>query len=131
MIILALIAAVAIPSHAQNCSLEFNSSGLAMDHAGHHREAILEYTHAIECDPSYPKPYVNRGVAKAALGEYMEAIKDYTKAIALKPKDALAHYDRGVAYNYLNQWTRSIADYDTAIKLRPNYKKRVPESRNL
>ena len=60
-----------------------------------YKEAIKDYTKAIELTPNYTNAYGNRGSAKDELGQYQEAIKDYDKAIELEPNTAYLYNDRG------------------------------------
>ena len=47
---------------------------------GQYQEAIVDYDQAIELDPNFSLPYLNRGNAKLEYGQYQEAIVDYDQA---------------------------------------------------
>ena len=57
--------------------------------------AIFYATKAIEIDPNYSLPYLNRGVAKENLGDIKGACDDWRKASSLGNKDTL-------------QWVREV-----------------------
>lgn len=56
--------------------------------------AIADYTKAIDLDPKYAPPHVNRGNAYRNIGANDLALSDLKDAIALNPKDAVAFYYR-------------------------------------
>ncbi|MBI2917515.1 MAG: tetratricopeptide repeat protein [Chloroflexi bacterium] len=86
--------------------------------AGDHKEAIADYTRAIQLDPKDAAAYNNRGIAYRKLGQPKEAIADYTRAIQLDPKDAAACNNRGYAYQALGMGKEAQADFARAEKLR-------------
>lgn len=79
------------------------------------------YSKAIQYDPLYAIPYINRGIAKKDLGRDAEALIDYDKAIQLDPSSKYAYNARGVSKQNQKKYNESIADFDKAIKLDPNF----------
>ena len=71
---------------------------LSMIALGNYRQAIEDYSRAIEIKPGYADAYNNRGIAYNSLGNYRQAIEDYNRAIEIKPDFADAYYNRGVVY---------------------------------
>lgn len=68
------------------CSNEFHSTptaysnrGFAYRKLGRYRDAIREYSRALELNPDNVKTYNNRGYSYAKDGEYDRAIADYNK----------------------------------------------------
>jgi tetratricopeptide (TPR) repeat protein len=62
-----------------------------------YKGAIVEYTKAIQLNPTNVDAYYNRGFTKYNLDDFKGAIEDYTKAITLNPIFNSAYYSRGVA----------------------------------
>ena len=73
-------------ANAQTDDLNYFSSGLAKADLGDKKEAIEDYTKAIEIDPKNASAYHNRGLAKVDLGDEKGALEDYVKAIELNPR---------------------------------------------
>jgi tetratricopeptide (TPR) repeat protein len=85
-----------------------------------YKEAIRDYTKAIEADPNLADAYYNRGYVYIEMRKYKKAIADLDKAIELDAKYAPAYHVRGIAYFLKKKYTQAIADYDTAIELDPD-----------
>ena len=85
------------------------------------KQAITDYTKAIEVDPDYAVAYFYRGLAYADLDKYGQAITDYTKAIELDSDYVFAYLYRGFVYVDLGEYKQAITDYTKAIELDPNY----------
>ncbi len=72
--------------------------------------AIVEFTKAIEINPSYAEAYHERGLAYDAKGEYDRAISDYNKAIEINPSYEKAYNHRRLATNAKGNNDRAISD---------------------
>ncbi len=88
---------------------------------GNNKQAIHDYTKAIELYPKYAKAYIFRGYVYNILGKYNEAIADSNKAIELDPKLVDSYIISGSAHISLNKYNEAIADANKAIKLEPNF----------
>jgi tetratricopeptide (TPR) repeat protein len=98
-----------------------NMRGVAYADLGNFKQAIEDYSRAIEIEPGFPEAYYNRGKDYTELGNFKKAVEDYTKAIAIKPDYAMAYNGRGNAYFDLGNQREAIADYGRAIELKPDY----------
>ncbi|MGD8284782.1 MAG: tetratricopeptide repeat protein [Desulfobacterales bacterium] len=58
------------------------------------KNAIGDFSRAIEIDPKHPKSYHLRGLAKEMLGDAEKALKDFDKAIEIDPEYGAAYYSR-------------------------------------
>jgi tetratricopeptide (TPR) repeat protein len=85
-----------------------------------YKEAVLDYTKAIETDPNYANAYYNRGYVYIEMKKYKLAISDLDKAIEINPKYAAAYHVRGIAYFFKKKYPEAIADYSEAIGLEPD-----------
>ena len=84
------------------------------------QQAVTDYSHVLEIDPTYGQAYGGRGTAYSYLGQEEKAIEDYTMALELKSGcPCVYYYNRGVSYSNLRQYENAIADYTMAIKLDP------------
>jgi tetratricopeptide (TPR) repeat protein len=107
---------VAVPRH--NPYMVF-SLGRALARKGLSREAVAEFTIAVELDPKLAAAWSDRGVAYTNMGKWDQAIADYSKAVELNPKDADAWHNRASAHAVLAQWDKAAADSAKAVDLRP------------
>ena len=87
---------------------------------GQFKEAVSDYTRAIEAKPDDPIIYKNRGNAYLHQDEYDDALSDYDRAIRLKPDYAEAHSNRGHVYTNSKQYDKAISEYTEAIRLKPD-----------
>lgn len=88
------------------------------------KQAISDFTKAIEANPNYAEAYLERGNAKRATATSPEmedsAISDYTKAIEIKPDFTEAYRLRAFHYFALkNDLDRAISDCTVVIATDP------------
>jgi tetratricopeptide (TPR) repeat protein len=102
---------------------EYFQKGLFSYSQGNFDEAIVDFTHAIDTDPSLGTAYNNRGVVYAREGSMDRAIADFTMAIADNAKDAEAYNNRGRAYTRLGNLPQALADFSKAIDINSIYTK--------
>jgi len=84
-----------------------------------YKQAILDYSKAINLDPKLANAYYNRGYVYIEIRKYKLAIADLDKAIEIKPDYAAAYHLRGVAHFLKKKYTQAISDYSKAIGLEP------------
>lgn len=88
---------------------------------GNLRQAIAEYTKAIEYEITYAEAWFYRGKAYYDLNEISQAIADYSKAITYKSDYVEAWFYRGKAHSDIKKIPQAINDYNVVIKYKPNY----------
>jgi len=66
-----------------------------------YREALADFSKAIEAQPDSAFTYSNRAATYYYLGQYHEALLDYDRALLIKPNDPTAHYGRALTYRAL------------------------------
>ena len=98
--------------------------GVVRHAAGKHREAISDYTRALELEKAANAGYgaglhYNRANVYRDLGEYDKAIADYDEAVRIDPKYQHAIVSRGSVRNSKGDYDRAIADLDLALKIDP------------
>ncbi len=82
-----------------------------------YKEAIFNYTKAIEILPNYYSAYIERAECKFYLKDYRGAILDYTKAIEINPNDAESYYSRGGCKFILNDKNGACLDWSKVGEL--------------
>ena len=85
------------------------------------KNAIEQYSEAIDRNPDFVEAYNNRGLANISLGRHENAFTDFDQAIRLNPNSADAYNNRGNTKSYyLGQYQDAIADYNEALRLKPD-----------
>jgi tetratricopeptide (TPR) repeat protein len=96
----------------------FASGRTAYDQENY-KQAIDQFTKALQVDSKDPLIFYHRGLAYVAQDDFAEALADFTEALKLNPKNPMAHYHRGIAHRLLGQHDHAIEDYTRALKLDP------------
>jgi tetratricopeptide (TPR) repeat protein len=78
-------------------------------------QAVINYTKAININPSNSDYLVSRGIAYNYIGDYYKAITDFTRALEIKPKDLYAYLNSSIAKNNLGDYKGALVDVDNAI----------------
>ena len=76
------------------------------------KEAVADYTKAIDLDPGDASCWYGRGAAYEKLGRWDEARADYAKAAELKPTDTWYHSRHGFACAQVGRWDEATAALD-------------------
>jgi tetratricopeptide (TPR) repeat protein len=77
--------------------------------------ASIEYSKAIEIDPSQFQLYEGRGHAKSKMNDQLGALEDFNLAIMLKPAYIKAYYGRGMANFKLGKYQAAIVDFTSVL----------------
>ena len=90
---------------------------------GRFKDAIHDYTKAIDLNPYYFQAYISRGNARANIGQEVEAIEDYTMVVDSEKSNSalfrwLAYFNRGNAYTQLCKYDSAISDYNKALEMK-------------
>ena len=98
----------------------YNNRGNAYFRLRKFKEAVSDYTKAIEIDPG-GKAYYNRALALLRLGDFSRAVSDLDKAIRNDPKSSRAYCGRGYALFKLGEYRRALDDLNEAVRIDPGY----------
>lgn len=97
-----------------------NRRGQIKAEAGQDPEAIVDFSAAIEADPTCWRAIHNRGVLIAQSGQFEKAFDDFARTIELNPKFAKAYSNRGALFMVANNLKDARQDYDHALALDPS-----------
>lgn len=100
---------------------EYTKKGWALSENDKLVDALVQFTKAIERNPTNPNYYYGRGVANAKFRRFPEALADLNMALALEPRFPAALAERGLVYVEQKQYEQALLDYNKAIELDPNY----------
>jgi tetratricopeptide (TPR) repeat protein len=86
-----------------------------------YRDAIDQYTRAVEIDPDYDKAYIQRANAYARLNDYAHAAADYDRALVFNEKDAELYYLSGYAYHKQGKNSIALSKLTSAVDMKTKY----------
>lgn len=92
-------------------------AGYVHAHNGQNREALADYTRALERDPEMALGYGNRGFILNDLKEPTQAVKDFQAAIQLQPDYGEAHLGLAYADLQLHRPKASLNQLDITQKI--------------
>jgi tetratricopeptide (TPR) repeat protein len=89
---------------------------------GESREALRDFTLAINEDSALAEAYNDRGVALSKLNRQADAIRDFSQALALRPENAdQVVFNRAMAYEDAGDLKSAYQDYRMAAELNPGW----------
>lgn len=95
----------------------YHLRGLTKIAQGNFEGGIVDYSKAIQLNPSHQPSYTERGLAKVAKEDFTGALKDLDRAIELKDNDEVAFYNRGNVLVTLGDLRAADKDYSSAINI--------------
>ena len=101
-------------------SILFNLLGACKAAQDDIQGALINYTKAVEINPSYSDAYFNLGNIYQQLNQIDESINSYKKSIELNPKFPEAHNNLGNIYQQLFMPDEAIVQFENAIKYGPH-----------
>ena len=99
---------------------EYLSSGKTKIQQGNHKEAIEDFTKALEIDPENADAYYHKGLVKYSLENYKEATEYLTKALEFDPYSG-AYKLRGHARYFQEDYKGAVEDFTKAIVFEPEH----------
>jgi tetratricopeptide (TPR) repeat protein len=87
---------------------------------GNYKDALTEYTLAIEGDPNNAIYYANRGLAYQKLNNHEQAIADLEKAISLNPSYIKTYPRLASSYTLLQNYAKALQTIDMGLAIEPN-----------
>ncbi|MEM7056511.1 MAG: tetratricopeptide repeat protein [Pseudomonadota bacterium] len=95
--------------------------GVALYDLTRYREAVDEYSAAVQAEPGLIAAYLNRARANEKLGLLREAVADYAEVLRLDPNSADAYVGRGAMLLSNGDPARAVGDLNRAITLEPGW----------
>jgi tetratricopeptide (TPR) repeat protein len=99
----------------------YNLRGICWDHKAAWREALADYSSAVELDPDNALFFYNRASTFIEQGNDVEAMADINKAIRLDPTNCMYCHQRGQVYLLRRDYDQLVSDCTHAIKLDPHH----------
>ncbi len=102
--------------------LRLGNFALAFKHGDERvKDALANYTKAIELEPKLAFGYFGRGNVYLELKKHDQALVEFAKVIELEPKHFTALNNRGVLYKRLGKYDLALADLTRATEVAPGY----------
>ena len=114
---------VAFCAQEQSTAIGFYTTGLEHYNHRNYKDAIAEYTKAIDLNPNFAEAFFQRGCAKHNAEDYKGAIDDFNTSINLQPKNELFYKQRASSKTMLKDYNGAISDCDEAILIKNDYDK--------
>lgn len=103
-----------------NNPLVFNNRGMYYQQQRKPKEAIADFSRAIQLDPRFYVAYTNRGFTYLNDGENPSAaIADFTESLRLNPQQPGIYSLRGAAKLQQGKLNEALADYNETLRLDP------------
>lgn len=100
---------------------KFFSAGEKFEEANNLKEAIINYSKAIDTDPNYEKAYLSRALCYEKQNQKEEAIEDYKKLIVFDAKNKELYYNAGRLQYALNKFSEADQMFRKALERDKNY----------
>jgi tetratricopeptide (TPR) repeat protein len=112
----AIMALFSVCTFGQNAK-KYYKAGVEFTESMKYDDAIVQFTSAIELEPSNPDYYNVRGKAYEKVSKYPEAKADYEKAIVFDPKNTEAVISLGAVCNKMGNFDEALVQLNHASVL--------------
>ncbi len=103
-----------------NAELHFIKGSMLRDEPGRFRDALTEFTRAVQLRPDYTEARMALGTAQLAGGNYREALQNFQAAANLAPTLVAVHLNLADAYRATKQWNKAKAAFEKALGMDGN-----------
>lgn len=100
-----------------NAELHYIQGTLYREEEARFRDALREFTRAVQLRPDYAEARMALGVAQLAGGNYSQALQNFQVAAQLAPTLVAVHLNLGDAYRATKQWKQAKASFDKALQM--------------
>ena len=109
------------PSSGVSQARDFFLRGMAKSQNKQYQTAVIEYSKAIELDPTFVDAYLKRCEMRYKLGDNQGVLDDCYRVIKISPSVPKAYYYQGRARFSLGYVQAAIDSYSEAIRQEKNY----------
>lgn len=114
----------ALAVQENNAELHYIQGTLYSEEEARFRDALREFTRAVQLRPDYAEARMALGIAQLAGGNYQQALQNFQAAARLAPTLVAVHLNLGDAYRATKQWKQAKASFDKALQM----ESRLPEA---
>lgn len=105
----------------------YYNRGIALQELKSYKEAIKDYSKAIELDSNLTESFINRGNSKLSLDDVNGAVKDYLHVLKIEPSNKFASanlkmvikilYNRAITFTSKGQYKNAIENYSRLLEI--------------
>ena len=118
--VFAVLIVTSLGGYAQN-SKKYYKTGEEFMQAGNYKDAIEQFSKAIDLQPDFDKAYLGRADAYEKAGLLKEAAEDYDRASTFLERDQSVYYEAGRVYYLLEDYETATVKLNRAISLKRTY----------
>ncbi len=100
---------------------QYYKAGEDFTKANNYKDAIVQFTRAIELDPDFEKAYISRANAYSRSGEHKNAAEDYDRALVFEDKDEELYYFSGKEWHLQGNNQFALIKLTTAINMKRKF----------
>jgi len=89
---------------------------LALERKAEFKDALTDYSRAIEVNPRFAPAYFNRGLLQGERGQTEEALRDMDKALEFDPHFARAHLSRAMLLEEQGRAREAVQSYSRFLQ---------------
>lgn len=93
-----------LPCNSHACTVPANPPPPLLQER--YRDAVHDYSRALQLNPGHVKAYYNRAVALERLQQPEAALRDYGRVVELDPANSSAHLNTGLLLCKLGRWVK-------------------------
>lgn len=112
-LLLAVMAGNTLAQHAK----DYYKTGLTFVESDNHKDAIDQFTKALDLDPEFVKAYLQRAKSYEAAGEIQLAADDLKRALTFEHKDADVFFDAARLNHILNRQQEALELVNKCLSL--------------
>ena len=101
------------------CSIIYKHRGMANFACSHYKEAIDDFSSALELDDKSYKAAYYRAIVYSVLKEYSTAIDNYTLSLSINPYQSFCLFRRAQAYYHIGDYPQALSDCENSLALEP------------
>jgi len=110
----------AINKYPNSTPVIYNHRGASFYDQGDYKNALTDYTAALNLKSDYPEALSGRGTTYFKLQHYEKALNDFNNYLSVKPNDLEILYKRVMCFVYKNDFENALVEINKMIKVDPN-----------
>jgi putative GTP pyrophosphokinase len=103
-------------------SLVYNHRGMAYFSLGNYRQAVKDFTQAINFDPDSDRSYANRGLCFRIMKRFDQSLDDFSEALRIDPNRPDACFGMAQTLFDMNELTKALIMCEKVLEISPRHK---------
>jgi putative GTP pyrophosphokinase len=102
-------------------SLVYNHRGMAYFSLGNYRQAVKDFTQAINFDPDSDRSRANRGLCFRVMKQFDQALNDFTESLRINPNRPDACFGLAQTHFDMNEQTKALSICKKVLEINPGH----------